>query len=130
MPVTESTISRLAEGLLGHPCDARVPHQLRLFKAHFGVSPFIASCLWNRMEDERTLPLQEARPTHLLWALMFLKLYSSEDTLSRIVNASAKTFRQRVWQMLEALNKLDAVRKQFDQAFDIAVCISLLLVDS
>ena len=104
MPVTETAITRLAESILGHSCNARVAHQLRIFKAHFGVSPFIASCLWNRMEDERTLPsVQEARPFHLLWALMFLKLYSSEDTMSRIVGTTAKTFRQRVWQMLAAV---------------------------
>ena len=77
------------------------------------------------MEDERTLPsVQEARPFHLLWALMFLKLYSSEDTMSRIVGTTAKTFRQRVWQMLAALNNLDAVR---NYSVRLSTCLPLVI---
>jgi len=108
--INEAAITSIAESIVGHGCSGRVAWQLRMFKAHFGVSPFIATCLWNHMVDERTLPVMEARPTHLLWALMFIKLYSTEAAMSRICGTTAKTFRQRVWDMLRSIATLDLVR--------------------
>ena len=109
MELTEPAVSSLAESILKHPCRGDVPYQLRQFKAHFGVSPFIVCCLWNRLIEERMLSTtteQPASPRHLLWALLFLKLYTSEEVLSRICGTTAKTFRQRVWLMLIAISGL------------------------
>jgi hypothetical protein len=108
----EDTIRSIAQQMLGCNMEGSGVAFLRRFKAHFGVSPFIASCIWNRMLDENTLPTLKARPMmpkHLLWALMFLKLYSTEEVLCRKCGTTEKTFRRRVWLMLCSIATLDVV---------------------
>lgn len=42
--------------------------------------------------------------THLLWALLFLKVYGTESVLSSKCNCDEKTFRTKVWSILKALD--------------------------
>ena len=120
MELTEPAVSSLAESILKHPCDGRVPYQLRRFKAHFGVSPYIICCLWNRLVEDEGAPLRYTghvanSPRHLLWALLFLKLYSSESVLARICGTTEKTFRQRVWLMLISISNMRNVVSLVDR---------------
>ena len=75
----------------------------RSFKAKFGTSPEVCSELWERLQPHRP---KGALPKHLLRALMFLKLYSSEDVLSDMVGTTRKTFRKWVWLMVKAISKI------------------------
>ena len=81
---------------------------LRRFKATFGVTPLLCSVLWNWMDDDQKLP-EGASPIHLLWTLMFLKLYDTEDVLSLICRCDPKTHRKWVWLMLSAIASIDDV---------------------
>ncbi len=47
----------------------------RRFRALFGASPSVCCLLWSLLCDTR--PLQSKR-VHMLWALMFLKVYATE----------------------------------------------------
>ena len=49
----------------------------RRFKATFGTNNENCAILWARINEATLLPLGE-QPKHLLWGLMFLKLYCSE----------------------------------------------------
>jgi hypothetical protein len=53
------------------------------FRATFGQSPIICSIVWDKIEEARQTMPQGAKPIHLLWAMMFVKLYCCEE-----VNAS------------------------------------------
>jgi hypothetical protein len=75
----------------------------RSFKAKFGTSPEVCSELWERLQPHQP---KGALPKHLLRALMFLKLYSSEDVLSDMVGTMRKTFRRWVWLMVQANLKI------------------------
>jgi hypothetical protein len=77
----------------------------RSFKARFGTSPEVCSEVWERLQPHRP---KGALPKHLLRALMFLKLYSSEDVLSDMVGTTRKTFRKWVWLMVKAISKIKA----------------------
>lgn len=70
-------------------------HRRRVFVSHFQASPKVCSILWSRCY----LSLQKYNPLkkHLLWCLLFMKVYSSEMVLANKVGTDEKTFRKRVW---------------------------------
>ena len=66
----------------------------RRFKSYFGTNWFYCSLLWElSWKPGYNLP-NIARPEHLLWALMHMKLYSTENVLASLANCDEKTFRK------------------------------------
>ena len=64
----------------------------RRIRSCFGAPGDIIADIWNRIEADGDLQ-DGARPKHLLWALVFLKVYSTEEIHCSIVAwPSAKTF--------------------------------------
>ena len=82
----------LAKELLGFDSN-------RKFKAHFGVTPEVCAEVWYSIKKPTN-----ARPKHLLWALLFLKLYETEDVLiAKLQVKSRETLRKWVWVMVQAI---------------------------
>ena len=79
----------------------------RSFRSLFGVTPYVCSVLWDLL---RTNMPQASRPIHLLWALLFPKVYGSETTHRTIARVDAKTFRKWSWYFVRLLADLDLVR--------------------
>ena len=52
------------------------------------------------------IPFQGAKAFHLLWALMFLKLYAAECVLASIAAVNEKTYRKWAWAFVDALADL------------------------
>ena len=52
-----------------------------------------------------------AKPSHLLWALMFLKLYAIEHVHASLAGCDDKTFRAWQWLCLRVLATLKLVRE-------------------
>ena len=105
MVITEAIVAEFAYPIIKLRVQSNVRYQVEQFKAHFGASLYIVSCLWNRLEDTDLLVLKMA-PHHLLWALLFLKLYSPAHVLAISCGVTAKTYREWVWRVLEALEEL------------------------
>lgn len=78
----------------------------RRFLALFGVSSSICSIIWNEIES--LLP-DGSSPVHLLWTLLFLKNYNTEETNRAIIKADEKTIRKWIWIMVDAISKLKVV---------------------
>lgn len=77
----------------------------RRFRSHFGTTPALCAYLWDRI-DKLSLPAG-AKWYHLLWALLFLKLYATEEVLSGMVGGvDEKTYRRWTWEILRALSEL------------------------
>lgn len=70
----------------------------RIFKATIGVKPIILVYIWHKYSLSRYMKCQ-----HLLWALNFIREYSTIDNLCTRWNVSAKTFSKIVWQTLNQL---------------------------
>ena len=55
--------------------------------AHFEVEPEVIANLWQHLvadiEEDDAPEDKIAEPSHLLWALLFLKVYSMEAVLSK-----------------------------------------------
>ena len=75
----------------------------RIFWANFGVSSFLVSKLWDLLQPIHELYVKY-RPQYLLWALLFLKQYSSDDVSSNTVGISVKTFHQWVWFTIDEIS--------------------------
>lgn len=57
---------------------------IRRWQAHFGVEPAVVADAWNRIKipvsGEGTTDY--AKPEHLLWGLLFLKMYVAEEGMA------------------------------------------------
>lgn len=107
--IDEETFRRLGNEIMGRR-NGRYAAQCtekRRFHAFFGTTPFICALLWAMIEPSRTLP-RGYHPKHLLWALMFMKVYASEPVHRRLAgNPDEKTFRKWVWLFVHAIEGLE-----------------------
>jgi hypothetical protein len=82
---------------------------IRKFRSLFGCSPLVCSTMYNKLV-EQNLVTEKDRVLHLMWALVFLKLYSSENALCTLLKCSEKTLRKWVWYFLDKCSQIDLVR--------------------
>ena len=93
---------------LAHSCACSAA---RRFKAHFGVDPNLCVTIWNRIANNGAFvyftTMHPPNPKHLLWALLFMKLYSSVSVLASMCRVDDKTFRKWTWFYVDAIAALD-----------------------
>ena len=78
------------------------------FKSLFGIPFSIVEILWSIIDPFNDNTLNGVEPKHLLWALMFLKLYGTEDNVVSLAGGcDDKTYRKWVWIMIINLSDLE-----------------------
>ena len=77
----------------------------RKFRSHFGTTSIVCAIIWKKIyDDENTAQhLKGAKPEHLLWCLLFLKVYSGEAVHASLVGCDEKTFRKWAWTFVTAI---------------------------
>ena len=76
------------------------------FRSMFGTGPNICAILWIQISAALTIP-NGGKLVHLLWSLMFLKLYCSESVLATLAGGvHEQTFRIWSWWFVEAISNL------------------------
>ena len=103
----------------------------RKIREFFGAPLVVIVDLWNRIGPVKRQTL-DAKPKHLLWALVFLHVYSTEEIHCRIIGTKdPKLYREWTWFMIEriAMLKEEIIRldRRFENANEGATC--LLTVD-
>lgn len=83
---------------------------LRRFKALLGVTPLVCSVAWKKLSAK--LP-EKAKPRHLLWALLFLKVYATEHCNRALTGVDEKTFRLWSWRFVYLLASINIVSCNF-----------------
>lgn len=83
----------------------------RRFRQFFGVSATVALDTWDRLQGEDLTP-EGGKFLHLLWTLMFFKLYGIESDLCAHAGGvygaiDPKTYRRWIWPMARALAELE-----------------------
>ena len=91
------------------------------FRGFFGASISVITHIWNRLQpfidDEHAA--SSHHPRHLLWSLVFLKIYSTEEVHCRIVGWPApKTFRKWSWYFVGKIAQLKDEVILLDKRFD------------
>lgn len=105
MRITPERVEIIAESIINKKCNSR------RFRASFGTSPYVCASTWNKLFDEKALP-DHAQPKHILWALLFLKVYASEHILASMCACDEKTLRKWVWAMVEKMADLEVVSQE------------------
>ena len=82
----------------------------RHFREFFGTNVVVVEKVWELLERVSLLP-DGCDPSHLLWALHFMKVYPKQSTGCLAVGASAgaidpKTHRKWVWAFMDAIAEL------------------------
>ena len=76
------------------------------FRGCFGAPSIVVAELWNLIQAHGGLD-KDAKPKHLLWALVFLKVYSTEELHCAIVGwPSKKTFEKWSWYFVKRISDL------------------------
>lgn len=74
----------------------------RKYTANFGYDWVLHVKIWDMIKP--IIP-PKTKPKHLLWALMFLKVYNSEMVLSSWTGVTPKTFRKHMWPVVKAISE-------------------------
>lgn len=78
----------------------------RIFRSFFGATPSVCSILWSLLKPQER---ETNDPNHLLWALVFLKVYGTEEVNSSLVGTTVKTFRKWSLHMVRCISELNIV---------------------
>jgi hypothetical protein len=70
------------------------------YRAHFGTSPGVCALLWNEIS---TIVPRKYCFKHVLWGLMFLKVYATEPVLAGKIGVDEDTFRDHIWVVIRAI---------------------------
>jgi hypothetical protein len=63
------------------------------YRAHFGADPWLVSYLWHLIMTHAAQPFPPGlKSKHLLWGLLFLKLYNSEPVNCLVADCNEKHF--------------------------------------
>ena len=120
MAIGKEHVELLAQDVLHWPSSRKwkSKDRDRRFKSIFGASSFVIADLWNRIKHSCELE-PAAEPKHLLWALVFLKNYSSYEVLCCIVGwPNSTTFSNWAWYFVPKINELKDDVILLDNRFD------------
>ena len=94
------------------PFKDRAPtEENKAFRALFGCGSHVAYMLWQLLISRQLLP-QGGTMMHLLWTLMFLKVYPSEEALKRLCGgADNKTTRKWIGQFTSSIADVVSCRE-------------------
>lgn len=81
------------------------------FRSLYGVGAAHCEILWMHISTQQ--PYHTLKPKYLLWGLMFLKVYSTEEVHGRLCNVTRTSFRTWSWESIIALANLKIVRYKF-----------------
>ena len=82
----------------------------RRFIAWFGCEPALVVIVWSLLNASGWLAHlgpRSYKPVHLLWALMFLNRYDTEEVHTSNADCDEKTFRNWVWFYVEGIAELE-----------------------
>ena len=94
--VTAEEFRRLGADLMNRSAEDHGKVFQERWTAHFEVEPEVIADVWQCLvadiEEDDTPEEKIAEPSHLLWALLFLKVYSTEAVLSSICGVDEDTY--------------------------------------
>ena len=77
----------------------------RKFRAYFGATSAICADIWQMINPREEIS-SFIKPIHLLWGLMLMKVYSTEEVLSGIAGVTEKTFQKWAWKFIKEIADL------------------------
>jgi hypothetical protein len=116
MILTKDSVKELARETLAWPESRQWSQKLADTKCRgfFGAPTGVIADLWNRLSND----VEGGAPKHLLWGLLLIKVYSTEEVHCRIVGwPDPQTFRKWSWYFVEKIADLEATLILLDNRF-------------
>jgi len=114
--MNETECQRIALSLTLHPnivynkglqiagkCNTLCVTNMEYFRSHFGTSPGVVSIIWQMISG--MLP-RSYNFIHVLWGLMFMKVYSTASVLSGKLGVDEGIYRNKCWTVVKAIASL------------------------
>ena len=95
--------------IINQPSNGSISIMTCCFKAHFGIDWMLCAKIWGcilPLLTNRDLNLNGVKMKHLLWTLLFLRLYDTEEVLAAKVGTGEKTYRKWVWMLIDIISYL------------------------
>ena len=107
MILTADGIELWAQQTLRWPVSRKWSSETNMrFRSVFGAGSIVVADIWNRIEADGEI-LKGGEPKHLLWALVLLKVYQSDEVHCALVGwPSVPTYRKWSWYFIERINDL------------------------
>jgi hypothetical protein len=96
--------------ITGHNDEGSVNSGLKRFRSLFGTTPLICSLIWCKLVEDAPA---NSEPRHLLYALLFLKVYGTEAEYKSLTNCDEKTFRKWSWIFIDLISQLNVVSVKY-----------------
>lgn len=95
--------------IAGYKRTNSVKKNLGEFVSFFGIEPCFVAMIWILLIDSGHFSTQmtQPKPEHLLWTLLFLRMYMPVNKLATLCQCNQKTFMKWVWFYLEGIASLD-----------------------
>ena len=98
----ESKIERIGADIMNRKISTKKVFQRR-WRAHFGSSKKVIGIVWTMVDVTQVTHLN-----HLLWVLLFLKIYPKENVACSMVGGiDEKTWRKKIWPLIESIAQLE-----------------------
>ena len=78
----------------------------RSFRALFGCSPMVCVIIWNLLTNQHPI---DSKPLYMLYGLLFLKVYGTENVNRTITGTYESKFRYWAWLYVKLISKLNVV---------------------
>jgi hypothetical protein len=85
-----------------------IDEEERQFRSMYGCHWDVATKVWDTVVEHGINKKKEKK--HLLWALLWLKQYTNEQSLAGIVRVTCKTFRKWVWIIIEDMAHASVIK--------------------
>ena len=79
--------------------------QARKWASYFGITPEVASNVWNRLDVQNLIP-PYGKPKHLLYGYVLLKKYAGDAASGDIVGCHYNTFNKWAWKFIPLIHGL------------------------
>jgi DDE superfamily endonuclease len=90
------------------------PIFVKKFISMFGAAPNVVTATWNKLVIQDLLPASPVvQPVHLLWALLQIKVYPTDQVLGILLNVHTDTFRKYVWVVLSCIPSIKNVVSKY-----------------
>lgn len=96
----------LSEGMQKKACGIQSQTSLLRFKALFGITPLLCQKLWEKISSSL---YAGSKPCHLLWALLKLRTYATDEVCTVITGACKKTYQKWTWIFIQKLSEIENV---------------------
>ena len=109
--ISAEQYANIARGIFAKP-NRKCPNKFKTLdkeiqESLIGASYDVCAEIWNMIEPHTKHHLQGTHPKHLLWALLFLKVYSKLPVLSRLVGGVENAeFSKKSWLYVEEIKGL------------------------